>query len=532
MPFTTRRNYFSAHPSNEAGNKDTRVFNVAWARNLPDTTKLATITNDASTTILAVNANNKIIIMQSFKNLGGTLTNPVNKYTCLIGSGCNAVAVIVDTASLLALPKVVMPAYETIISCITKEIADLVTKAAAPTNFLTMTSILPDPWLLEALLETNSNDPTTLIWAASDAAAEFDQEYKCNNEYITEAEEVFANFMRWMWAIQANHIPKTNYVVEPENEEVSNYGILCHHQHINPNPFMKPFALPPPPAFAIAPPAPGGPGATASGGQLDVLNLLKASIARQAGAMEQMNTHAANTLIFHKEKETQKKDRFVKLHQSTKQLILFTSTCIGDIVPNKLENTCTRFMNATTHGVTEHELSMQLREQGLGKMTYATGLSLNLYSGRFIYAVWDNPSNFSCFSIHEGTHLDKEEQQDRQLILHLIKTKGKRQSIEEITSLNKQQVKVPTTYTEMIEQFAGFKELMNIFFGQFSVAHQAITALTKQLEKCKSAFKAREQADQKFCCKFVYAVNTCFQLVGDCMTATMRTNVANTILNF
>jgi hypothetical protein len=85
----------------------------------------------------------------------------------------------------------------------------------------------------------------------------------------------------------------------------------------------------------------------------------------------------------------------------------------------------------------------------------------------------------------------------------------------------------------MIEQFDGFKGLINIFFGQFSVAHQAIAALTKQVEKCKSAFKARERADQKFYCKFMYAVDTRFQLwLEDCMTATMRTNVDDTILNF
>jgi hypothetical protein len=188
---------------------------------------------------------------------------------------------------------------------------------------------------------------------------------------------------------------------------------------------MMPFALPPPPAFAIAPPAPGGPGATAAGGQLNVLNLLKASIARQASTMEQMKTHAANTLIFHKEKETQKKDRFVKFHPSTKQLIIFASASDKDSVPDELEDTCKHFMNTTTHGVAKQELSMQLRDQGLGKMTHATGLFLNLYSGRFMYTVRDNPSNFSCCSIHEGTPLDEEEQQDRQLILHLIKTKGK-----------------------------------------------------------------------------------------------------------
>ena len=104
MPFATWHDYFSARPTNEAGNKNTQVYNEAWARNVPNATKLATITNDASIAVLAVDANKKIMIMHSFKNLGGTLTNPVNKYACRIGSGRNAVAVIVDTASFLALP--------------------------------------------------------------------------------------------------------------------------------------------------------------------------------------------------------------------------------------------------------------------------------------------------------------------------------------------------------------------------------------------------------------------------------------------
>ena len=118
-------------------------------------------------------------------------------------------AVIVDTASFLVLPKVLMPTYKTIISCMTKEeIAGLATEAAAPTHLQTTTSFLPAPWLLEAVLEANSNDPATLILAVSDAAAEFDQEYKYNAEYITEAEEVFSHFTKWMWAVQANRIPK------------------------------------------------------------------------------------------------------------------------------------------------------------------------------------------------------------------------------------------------------------------------------------------------------------------------------------
>jgi hypothetical protein len=38
-----------------------------------------------------------------------------------------------------------------------------------------------------------------------------------------------------------------------------------------------------------------------------------------------MNTNAKETLLFHCEKEMKKKDRFVKFHPSSKQMILFIS---------------------------------------------------------------------------------------------------------------------------------------------------------------------------------------------------------------
>jgi hypothetical protein len=143
-----------------------------------------------------------------------------------------------------------------------------------------------------------------------------------------------------------------------------------------------------------------------------VLNLLEVSIARQATAMEAMNTAADNTLTFQKEKETMKKDHFAKFHPSSKQLILFASAPDAEDVPDKIKDSCECFMNATTHGVAKQELNMQFKGLGLSEMAYATGLTLNLYSGKFLYAIQNNPSYFSCFSVHEGTYLDKEEQQN------------------------------------------------------------------------------------------------------------------------
>jgi hypothetical protein len=129
--------------------------------------------------------------------------------------------------------------------------------------------------------------------------------------------------------------------------------------------------------------------------------------------MEKINTAQENILVFQKEKETKKKDRFTKFHPSPKQLILFASAPNAKDVPLKIEDTCKHFMNATTQGVAKQVLNMQFKAMGLGDVAYATGLTLNLYSGKFLYAVHNNPSNFLCFSCHKGTHLDKAEKQNR-----------------------------------------------------------------------------------------------------------------------
>ncbi len=228
-----------------------------------------------------------------------------------------------------------------------------------------------------------------------------------------------------------------------------------------------------------------------------------------------------------------KKDRFDKFYPSGKQLILFASASDLDDVPTEPEDTYEHFMNTTTQGVAEQELIMQIRTMGLGGVAYATGLTLNFYSGKFLYAVRNHPRNFSCFLVHKGMYLDKEEQQNRQLILHLIRTKGKRQSIKEIKTLNKQKLKAPTTYHKMSLQIYYFHGLCTMFFGQFIWASQAMTSLIQLLDRNKHGFKAREQSDPHFCSKFMYAINTRYQIwLEECMQLTQCNRIDNSLLVF
>jgi hypothetical protein len=101
-----------------------------------------------------------------------------------------------------------------------------------------------------------------------------------------------------------------------------------------------------------------------------------------------------------------------------------------------------------------------------------------------------------AFSTHEGIHLDKQNQQNRQLILHLIKTKGKGQSIKDIKDLNKQKLKALKTYIEMMQQLEIFCGLILIFLGKFSLFHQAITSIIHKSRSQSNLSKFKRKKTQ------------------------------------
>jgi hypothetical protein len=118
-------------------------------------------------------------------------------------------------------------------------------------------------------------------------------------------------------------------------------------------------------------------------------------------------------------------------------------------------------------------------------------------------------------------------------MLHLIKTKGKGQSIKDVKALNKQQIKALATNIKIMQQLVGFHGLTTIFFSQYSYGTQSIISLSTLIKKNKQAFKAKEQANAKFCSKFLYAVDSLFQLwLEECSTCNQCNKVDNDLLNF
>jgi hypothetical protein len=101
MPSQNWYTFLTSCPTSKAENKNSTVFTTAWLALTANKVKLGTIFNDDTLAVIAVDANNKVIVMHSFKNLGGTLLHPTNKFACLFGSGCVTSAVIADKAFLL-----------------------------------------------------------------------------------------------------------------------------------------------------------------------------------------------------------------------------------------------------------------------------------------------------------------------------------------------------------------------------------------------------------------------------------------------
>ena len=539
MLSATWKDYFTSLAANEMGNQNTAVYTTAWAMVVPPATKLSTLTSDPDMILFAADTESTMITLHSFTNLGGSLLRPSNKVVCLTGSGHAGVPLIVDDKSATGECTFKAPSVDLIIDGKTptklEGIADPTTTVQGDhEDYLGCNTFLPAPWLSNAILSSASNDPFELILVAITAAKAFDEEHEDDPTYLTSADSHLRDFVAWAWGVKRGKVPPTSYRLGLSDSQLQTFQRDRHNKciaqsanstNIMGGPSGAPL-LPPGPPPIFAPPG------TAPTATEAVLQQLTASISRQSDEQKAQNEILTRQLEHNIDKEEKKKDRFKKLHSSTKQLILFASAEDATNVPTDVGEDCKRFINAETMGVAEQELNLQFKNLGLQDAAFSTGLTQALYSGKFLWADKTTPSNFSPFSFFEVEPLLAADQQNRHLILHLVETQGKGKTLEEIKAGNKQEVKAPTTYLEMYHQLNFFAGACSIFFGSNSIPCQAILALVTLVEKNRLILKAREM-DKTFMSQFLFAVDTRFQIwLDECMTAAHRTNVDDSTLNF
>jgi hypothetical protein len=71
--------------------------------------------------VFTADSNKKLQVFHSFKNAGGTLLRPDSKLMCLLGTGASAVAIQVDSKTLMADCSLITLTIDAICKCTTAE---------------------------------------------------------------------------------------------------------------------------------------------------------------------------------------------------------------------------------------------------------------------------------------------------------------------------------------------------------------------------------------------------------------------------
>jgi hypothetical protein len=87
-------------------------------------------------------------------------------------------------------------------------------------------------------------------------------------------------------------------------------------------------------------------------------------------------------------------------------------------------------------------------------------------------------------------------------------------------------------FHELQDQLLMFTVATNILFGKLSVGSQCLKVLSNMMNRYKSIFKAKERLDEEFPAKFLFVVDTRFQIwLNDCKSAKFCNEVDESIID-
>jgi hypothetical protein len=156
-----------------------------------------------------------------------------------------------------------------------------------------------------------------------------------------------------------------------------------------------------------------------------------------------------------------------------------------------------------------------------------------MYNGILLWSSMDTPSNHSPFTFSEAEPIRMAEQMNRHLTLQLILTQSKGMTVNEIKATNKQEVNAPMSFNDMTMQLNMFTVANDIFLGELNVGSQCLCAVQTMVDANRTTFKARAIADDEFFSKFLFAVDSRFQIwLRQNCTAQNRKEVNDNTIDF
>jgi hypothetical protein len=182
LPQSNWIEWFSNYPSNEDGKKNMAAFSsiLELEAGSSNNEKLPSLVIEIGTVILAANTNNKIMILHSPKNFGGTILRPDNKAICMLGLSIHATYILVDLRTALVDCQMVVPTVTDLSDYKTaKDVANIpAPEENGLVGFEGSSVFIPASVLHNAILASGTNKPCELILIVTEAARTFDSEHE------------------------------------------------------------------------------------------------------------------------------------------------------------------------------------------------------------------------------------------------------------------------------------------------------------------------------------------------------------------
>ncbi len=150
---------------------------------------------------------------------------------CLLGTGASAVAIQVDSKTLMADCSLITLTIDAICKCTTaEETGDITTtdKNVWLVTYPGSASFLPAPWLLNAVVKALSSNPFILIPKAIKMAQAFDQEHYHYKEYITTAADHMDDFILLGLGSWSRSVSEIEFTIDLNDNNLECFKIECH----------------------------------------------------------------------------------------------------------------------------------------------------------------------------------------------------------------------------------------------------------------------------------------------------------------
>jgi hypothetical protein len=227
-------NWFTNHPSNDAGNKNMQAISDILSSGDPTDSKIQSSVEDIDTVILAADANKKVMNFHSPKNFGGTRIQPKNKVMAMLGLGTQATWVQIVLNTALADFNIIVPTVDKLAACKTadKVAANPIPEASGIVGFEGSANFIPAPLFRNAILKANTCNPFELIPLMTQSTRAFDAENENDKSVLSKAINHADDLNGWLYGVKQGLIGETQYSVDPDDKEAQVFFANRHFQYI------------------------------------------------------------------------------------------------------------------------------------------------------------------------------------------------------------------------------------------------------------------------------------------------------------